>query len=72
MEDTNGIGALGMEEDYELGVHIYSLVGNSDLKPITLILFLILELGGCRNRPGLGSYPCGSKTGPVLGGASFL
>lgn len=66
------MGALGIEEDYELGVLIYSLVGNSDLKPITLILLLISELDGCRDRPGPGSSPCGSKTGPVLGGASFF
>lgn len=51
MEGSNGIGTLGMEEDCGLGVYIYFLVGSSDLKPIPLILLLILELGGYRDRP---------------------
>jgi hypothetical protein len=52
MAGSNGIGTLGVEEGYGLGAHIYFVVGSSDLKPIPLILLLILELGGCRDRPG--------------------
>lgn len=51
MEDTNEMGALDMKEDYKLEVHSLE---NSDLKLITLILLLIPELGGCRDKPGLG------------------
>ena len=50
MAGSNGIGTLGVEEGYGLGAHIYFVVGSSDLKPIPLILLLILELGGCRDR----------------------
>lgn len=64
------MGVSGMEEDYELGAHIFSLVGNSDQKPIPLILLLIPELGDCRDRPVPGYARWGS--GPVLGGVPRL